>query len=201
MSKKVLYFEGAGCVPRGDVENCRIRTAFINDKGKSIYLEITSKAVPKGFPDSWAYGFIDYCHYITNSKPNYDFEEHRLPIECKGRFEYSKSGILKLVNEELHCSFEKMIVTDIFDGYHVHANGGRYNMMDNFIYCSEHAEKARNAFHEIDMQVRKQLGEKYSQISLNAVESNSLSVRCYASDMSMKMHGMNPRNRIITVSL
>ena len=28
--KKTLYFEGAGCVPRNDVENCRIRTAFTN---------------------------------------------------------------------------------------------------------------------------------------------------------------------------
>jgi len=38
---KTLYFECAGCVPCGEVENCRIRTAFHNDEGKAIYLEVT----------------------------------------------------------------------------------------------------------------------------------------------------------------
>jgi len=32
-SNKPLFFEGAGCVERGELENCRIRTAFTNDKG------------------------------------------------------------------------------------------------------------------------------------------------------------------------
>lgn len=42
MSKKVLYFEGAGCAPCNDVENCRIRTAFTNKEGKKIYIEFIS---------------------------------------------------------------------------------------------------------------------------------------------------------------
>ena len=47
--EKTLYFEGAGCsgTKRNDVENCRIRTAFHNDKGESIYLELTSCEVSK----------------------------------------------------------------------------------------------------------------------------------------------------------
>lgn len=40
MSKKVLYFEGAGCVPCNDVENCRIRTAFTNKEGKKFILNL-----------------------------------------------------------------------------------------------------------------------------------------------------------------
>lgn len=40
--KKTLYFEGAGCVPCNDVENCRIRTAFTNKEGKKIYIEFLS---------------------------------------------------------------------------------------------------------------------------------------------------------------
>ena len=35
---KVLYFEGAGCVPCNDVENCRIRTAFTNNEGEKVYI-------------------------------------------------------------------------------------------------------------------------------------------------------------------
>lgn len=31
--KKTLYFEGAGCVPCNDVENCRIRRGFWHDGG------------------------------------------------------------------------------------------------------------------------------------------------------------------------
>lgn len=45
--KKTLYFEGAGCVPCGEVENCRIRTAFRDADGRAIYLEITSIEVTK----------------------------------------------------------------------------------------------------------------------------------------------------------
>lgn len=37
---KTLYFEGAGGVPRSDLENCRIRTAFHLDDGMPLYLEI-----------------------------------------------------------------------------------------------------------------------------------------------------------------
>lgn len=203
MSKKVLYFEGAGCVPRGDVENCRIRTAFINDEGKSIYLELSGFEVNKYTAKS-AEGFenvgtIDHCHYITNENPNDDCNKHRLPIERKINFGYYKQEILKLVNRELNCSFDEMIVTDIFDGYHVHADHRGYNLMDDFVYRPERAKKAREAFHKIDMQVREQLGEKYSKISLHTLGDNALSVRCYASDESMKKHGMDPAKRIMTV--
>ena len=42
---KTLYFEGAGCVPRGEVENCRIRAAFTNDNGEKNYLEMNGMEV------------------------------------------------------------------------------------------------------------------------------------------------------------
>ena len=69
--KKTLYFEGAGCVPCNDVENCRIRTAFTNKDGKKIYIEFlrgykhTRKANGKVIsePD---YLSCDSCHYITD---------------------------------------------------------------------------------------------------------------------------------------
>ena len=46
-TKKILYFEGAGCISAGEVANCRIRTAFTNNDGKKIYIEFTSYTVTK----------------------------------------------------------------------------------------------------------------------------------------------------------
>lgn len=43
MTKKILFFEGAGGAPCGDLENCRIRTAFRNKKGIAIYLELMGR--------------------------------------------------------------------------------------------------------------------------------------------------------------
>ena len=80
MSKKVLYFEGAGCVPCNDVENCRIRTAFTNKEGKKVYIEFISGYKhtvveygkngrklkhPKTISED-GYLVCDYCHYITD---------------------------------------------------------------------------------------------------------------------------------------
>lgn len=43
---KTLYFEGAGCIPANDVENCRIRTAFTNKAGHSdVYDKATIERV------------------------------------------------------------------------------------------------------------------------------------------------------------
>lgn len=203
MSKKILYFEGAGCVPRGDVENCRIRTAFINDEGKKIYLEMMGiERNVRAIGNVILYkniGFVDHCHYITDDKRKDDQNECRLSIERTVEFDYCKQEILNLINEKLHCSFEEMIVTDIFDGYHVHAKERGYNLMDDFMYRPEHAEKARKAFHKIDMEIREKLGEKYSKVSLHTIGDHAISVRCYASDKSMRKHGLDPDKRIMTV--
>ena len=55
---KTLYFEGAGCVPRGDLENCRIRTAFHLDNGKRVYLEISGFEADSRYKGK--YKFIGY---------------------------------------------------------------------------------------------------------------------------------------------
>lgn len=152
---KRLFFEGAGCVPRGDVENCRIRTAFINDDGDTVYLELsgfeTNKYTQKMFSQFENVAFVDHCyiHSDGDSIRRYDLG--------KVKFEYCKEEILNFVNGYLHCSFEKIIITDEFDGYRVHKDRGGYNLMDDFSYNPVRAEKARQAFNKIDMQVREQL--------------------------------------------
>lgn len=213
---KVLFFEGAGCVERGEVENCRIRTAFMNDEGKGIYLELFGMEVNNKSPERWKKyvnaGFIDYCHYTEQErikriqswtkKVYYEYQYKTIKeIEYGLNFEYSKQGILNLVNEHLKCSFTEIKVLDSFDGYRVHKDGGGYNFIEDFEYKPEIAAARRKAFNDIDMQIREQLCEKYSKISLQDMDDESITISIYASNQSMKAHGMNPDERIMTISI
>lgn len=196
---KVLFFEGAGCAERGDLENCRIRTAFRNDEGKAFYLELFGiepyKKLPERFKGFQNIGFADYCYELGN-----DGEKLRFDIEKKN-FEYSKAGILDFVNSELGCSFTDIVIADMFYDYRVHKNGGGYNFMEDHDWNVEKAHRARMAFFAIDSKIRKQLVEKYSKISLWEIGTDTITVRCYASDKSMLDHGMDPNNRYITVEI
>ena len=203
---KVLFFEGAGCVERGDVEDCRIRTAFTNDEGRGIYLELCGMEVNHKSPERYKKylnaGFVDYCHY-TEQKHFRGWLNY-VPIKEVERglnFNYSKQGILNFVNENLNCSFTEIKVLDSFDGYRVHKDGGGYNFIEDFECKPEIASARRNAYNKIDMQIRKQLCEKYSKISLHDMNDESITVRIYASDQSMQVHGMDPKQRILTVQL
>ena len=90
---KVLYFEGAGWsgadISKATIGNCRIRTAFHLDDGRAVYLEITGTertkySSPQIF--QWQYtGFVDYCHYITDDKPNDDCNKHHVFLLGKPR--------------------------------------------------------------------------------------------------------------------
>lgn len=194
---KVLYFEGAGCVERGDVENCRIRTAFVNDEGVKIYLELWGVEVIKNSPERYkAYenaGVIDYCYEVTE-----DGEKYRVDIEPR-TFDYSKRGILEFVNNNLHCSFDEIKVLDIFDGYRVHKDGGGYNFIENYEHNEDRAEAWRKAYNKIDMEIREKLGERFSKIGLFHKDDESITVRCYASDEAMKRAGLTERKITIKV--
>ena len=196
---KVLFFEGAGCAERGDLENCRIRTAFRNDEGKAFYLELSGFEKHKCTPDYLKHfenvGHIDYCYELGK-----DGEKLRADIEKKN-FEYSRQSILDFVNREMGCSFTDIVIADMFYDYRVHKDGGGYNFMEDHDWNVEKAHAARQAFFNIDMKIRKQLGEKYSKISLWEIGSDSITVKCYVSDKSMLAHGMDPKNRFITVEI
>lgn len=213
---KVLYFEGAGCVERGEVENCRIRTAFVNDEGNGIYLELSGFEVSHKSPERYkkysVAGFVDYCHYTEQIRIErlhsqtkqvyYDYEYKTIKeIELGLNYEYTKQGILNFVNEKLNCNFDEIKILDSFDGYRVHKDGGGYNFIEEFEYKPEIAAARRAKFNEVDMQIREQLCEKYSKISLNDMDDESITVRIYASEQSMERHGMDPNKRIIRVEI
>ena len=196
---RTLFFEGAGLVPRGEVENCRIRTAFTNDDGDMVYLELSgfapNKYMQQKFPESEYIAFVDHCYIHSEGDALRQFNLERV------NFEYCKQEILNFVNGYLHCSFENIIITDEFDGYRVHKDHGGYNLMNDFNYDPVKAEKARQAFNKIDMQIREQLQEKYSKITLHSIMDGHITVRCYASNESMRKHGLDPNKRFMTVPI
>ena len=147
--KKTLYLEGAGMLgtQRNDVENCRIRTAFVNDEGLKIYLEMgdgykqeilthnpkTGKEYKKAKVIStpnmlW----VDHCYYITDNPEIDDCNYSRIKeIERQPcTVEYTKENILNLVNSKLNCSFTDVVILE--KGYRVHAKGhDNYNFMED----------------------------------------------------------------------
>lgn len=196
---KILYFEGAGCAPRGDVENCRIRTAFTNDEGKKIYLELSGIEVTKTMHESFKIytnaGFVDHCFEIVEAEKDCE-NKYRLPYEKDWNFEYSKDGILEFVNNELNCSFAEVVICDRFYGYHVHADNRGYNFIEDHKFDDTRADRARAAFEKLDNDIRQKLNSKYSKISLLEIADNEVVARCYASDNEMRAAGLDPQQRI-----
>lgn len=152
-TRKTLYFEGAGWSDadlgkNSGAGNCRIRTAFRLDNGKSVYLELSGAEKRKTAPPKlylWEYTeFINYCFYITDDKPNDDCNLHQIPLAHT--FEYSEAGILQLVNS-LGTSFDAVKVVSDLGGYRVfpekHSCDGLagYNYGDQFQFNSELAKK------------------------------------------------------------
>ena len=221
---KTLFFEGAGCVQRGDVENCRIRTAFHNKEGRAIYLELTgiesNKYTAKSLANFTNIGCVDYCHYITEDLDDCNKSCVRevptgLLVERK-YFEYSKDGILKFVNDILFCNFDNIKICDVFDGYQVHQSeynrfGGRiktfktgfdkYYCMEDFaiVYDPKLAEARRNTFKKYDELYKAKTNSKYSILSIVQLDNETVSLRSYASNEVLEKAEL-PRNFTLYLS-
>ena len=168
--EKVLWFEGAGCENtwRNDVPNCRIRTAFMNDESRWVYLEIIAGTISKEQAKSWAgkagwkagdqYCHVDSCHYITDDPKVDDCNVSRLEADVHSGWHkwywggcedgnifetlkpYTMEGILRVVNEDCHASFDRIMVGDILAGFRAFNDDGErgtysaYNYGDVFLY-------------------------------------------------------------------
>ena len=149
---KTLYFEGAGCVARGNVPNCRIRTAFHLDDGRPVYLEIsgmntTSSTAPM-YRRFTNYGIIDHLHFAGACKCGDD--RSVFGFDRTYAFEYTLENILALVNS-MGASFDAVEVLPALSGYRVHADNGGYNYADRFVLDRDLLEARQN----IDEQIRK----------------------------------------------
>lgn len=160
MSKKVLYFEGAGWsgadISKATIGNCRIRTAFHLDDGQAVYLEIIGNEKTKYSPPCyrWQYtGIVESCFYITDEIPNDDENKHGVRLADRMRiFEYTEAAILEYVNS-LGASFDAIKVVPDLGGFRVfpkeHPGKGPdgYNYGDVFQFDPEMTAR-REAVHK-----------------------------------------------------
>lgn len=174
---KTLYFEGAGCVPSNDVENCRIRTAFTNKEGKKIYIEFISgykhtKTRKRVFSEP-GYLSCDACHYITDNPDIDDCNYSRLKCERNQEIEnvkYTKDNILAFINEHCNADFDAIVVLDSLAGYRVFGNGERntpsmYNFGDVFDYDAELTRRRRKKVEEMKKNFCALFNQKYDNTS------------------------------------
>ena len=162
---RTLYFEGAGCVPRGEVENCRIRTAFHNNNGKAIYLEMSGTEVTKHSGSNVkkfkVAGFVSSCHYILGDD---DENKHSIRRLNNAVFEYTKANILEIVNS-LGCSFDEIVILSDLAGYRVFNDGEGHNFGDEFQPNQANTARAEE-IHKYFYQLEKSEGKQYPNFSL-----------------------------------
>ena len=193
---KTLYFEGAGMFGTGEpVGNCRLRTAFTNDNGTRYYLELLGNRYskeqrkhvdPEGvFKDDERIGYVDFCHEITSDPEIDDCNNSRHRIERNCHFKWTLDGIRELVNNELNCSFDQVVVAPKFSGYQVFNPKAKFHRTDNdYIFGDEFVldeiQTAKvEAIYQREYQRQKDLGEKYPCVSVyrEADDSNLIHVR------------------------
>lgn len=206
--KKILYFEGAGCVPCNGVENCRIRTAFTNKEGKKIYIELFAgvkntlieygKKGKKLKRPRWEKedGFLwcDFCHYITDNENIDDCNYSRLSCErnTEERPKYTKENILKFVNENCSADFDEIVVLDNLAGFRVHSGKGkyntseRYNYGDKFDYNEDLTRRRREKVEAMKKEFCELFGMKYDNTSYWIDDNGNLVVKINTYEEALK---------------
>lgn len=208
--KKTLYFEGAGCVPYNNVENCRIRTAFTNKEGKKIYIEFlsgykhTRKESGKVISEA-GYLSCDSCYYITDDPEIDDCNRSRLGCERNSemkKVKYTKENILAFVNEHCNADFDEIVVLDNLAGYGVHSDSGkyntpeRYNFGDVFSYDADLTRRRREKVEEMKKEFCALFNQKYDNTSYY-IENGELVVRIGVSDKVLKESGWTKGRKFI----
>ena len=161
--EKVLWFEGAGCegTQRNDVPNCRIRTVFVNNDERWVYLEIFEGHVSKESAKSYAgkagwkagdsYCIVDSAFYLTDDPEIDDANHSRISIDVHSGWHrwywggckdgnvwdtvkpYTMDGILRIVNEDCHASFDRIEVsTDVLAGYYVFRDNNKHHTHEHY---------------------------------------------------------------------
>lgn len=167
-NKKVLYFEGAGCsgTERNDVINCRIRTAFTNNNGEEIYLELSSAPIynKKEVERHWLH--VDHLFYIINGIGDENINGIRSDWQdLRENYNYTIGDITKWINKHLNCNFDSIEVLPDLAGYRVHGDNRSYNLVDKFEYNKEltvKREEIKKYFYELE----KSEGKKYPNFGL-----------------------------------
>lgn len=218
---KTLYFEGAGCVPANDVENCRIRTAFTNKAGEKIYLEMSSgckhtrvrygvagklESPKKIITTEDGYIYCDFCHYITSDPKIDDVNYSRLSCECNAelKMKYTKANILTFVNEYCNADFDEIVVLDNLAGYKVFADYTKdtvntplmYNYGDTFEYDAELTKKRRIKVEQMKKEFEQLFNQEYDNTSYY-IKNGDLVVGLNVSDDALEAANWTKGRRFI----
>ena len=198
MKTNVLYFEGAGCDYNSegcDIGNYRIRTAFLDNEGKAVYLEFSNTEFNNKKGSEWKC-FVNFAFFITEYEKEKVYLEYNLPkvTDC------SKKGIVEWINKHFSTSFEAIEVLSSFDGYTAHGGKQTFNLIDDHEVNSERAEAREQAYDEVDYSFRSMMGSKYSKISCYGMDDDSITIKCHASDQALKKAGIKERFKRIAVS-
>ena len=97
---KTLYFEMAGCVPCGEVESCRIRTAFKREDGETLFLEMQGIGSPARGSKAICRGWVADACIVREAKGSDGLTRWEFDyLRRREKFEYCKSEILRVANE------------------------------------------------------------------------------------------------------
>ena len=112
---KTLYFEGAGCVTCGEVENCRIRTAFKREDGETLFLEMQGICSPVRGSKAICRGWVSDACLVREAKgadglTRWEFDY----LRSREQFEYCKSEILRVANEYAGGMFDSVEVSPTY---------------------------------------------------------------------------------------
>jgi hypothetical protein len=174
---RTLYFEGAGWFDADtskatDMRNCRVRTAFTDNAGRKIYLEMSAHVVTKNsspiVKNFTVACWVTDCFYITGDRD--DCNNNRILNRGEVTFEYNKENVLKFVNS-LGCNFKDVETLPDLAGYRVFKDGGGINFGDEFQYSEERtarAEEIRRHFYAVEQSE----GKKYPNFSLWVDDEN-----------------------------
>lgn len=212
MSTKTLYFEGAGMEFHeqqdkdfSDVGNHRIRTAFLDDNGEKIYLELNHSRVEKkdkrkhcqGYPVGTLIAWVDSCFYIDRKYEDEKLSNQHVYHDCDRtvHFPYTLQGILEFVNKEIGCSFDKVEVLDRFEWYHVHGDNRTYNLMDDHTPNPARTEARNIRIKQIDQWFKFKFGAKYSVMSVEKIENDDIHIRLHVSDTELDRYCTHRRHQ------
>lgn len=135
-----LKFEGAGwsnadSSKSTNVGNCRIRTVFVNNENKVIFLELHQAPVYKKNK------IIEYKTYLEDC--------FIIPLGCDyGKLytrgmanigEYNKENILSWINKNLHCNFTELQI----------CNNGEYRSFGDNCYITQDEHRVYDRHYEI----------------------------------------------------
>lgn len=192
---KTLYFEGAGldsCKSEYNGINCRIRTAFHDNKNRMICLELwgchpnkaqLQKAKLHNIELPNTYLYVDHVYYITDDLTIDDCDSNRIktiPFEEMIKIPYTLENIKSFINKHFKSNFDEVVVLDDLAGYRVFTGinsntSKKYNFGDCFDYDEELTEKRKKKVLELSEQFKRIFNQKYDNTSFY-IENDALTV-------------------------